>query len=132
MSMIIDTSALVCILLAEPEAEFYARRLADSSEKVISAANWFETMMVVRSRLGEIGVQELEKLIQLARIKIIAVDHEIAQTAFKAWLFYGKGRHPAGLNFGDCFAYALAKVRDEALLFKGDDFSKTDLPPILQ
>lgn len=88
--------------------------------------------MVVRSRLGEIGVQELEKLIQLARIKIIAVDHEMAQTAFEAWLFYGKGRHPAGLNFGDCFAYALAKVRDEALLFKGDDFSKTDLPPIMK
>ncbi len=130
--MVIDTSALVCILFAEPEAESYARLLADFSEKVISTANWFETMMVVSSRLGEIGVQELEQLLELTSIKIIAVDGKIAQIAFDAWLLYGKGRHPAGLNFGDCFAYALAKSRDEALLFKGDDFSKTDLTSAIE
>ncbi|MBE9194443.1 type II toxin-antitoxin system VapC family toxin [Synechocystis sp. LEGE 06083] len=130
--MVIDTSALVCIFLAEPEAEFYARLLADLSEKVISAANWFETMMVVSSRLGEIGVQEIEQLLELTSIKIIAVDGKMAQIAFDAWLTYGKGRHPAGLNFGNCFAYALAKSRDEALLFKGDDFSKTDLTSAIE
>lgn len=125
--MVIDTSALICILLAEPEVETYARLLAAPSEKVISAANWFETMMVVNARLGAIGVQELEQLLRLACIEIIAIDSKMAQVAFDAWLLYGKGRHPANLNFGDCFAYALAKIRGEALLFKGNDFSKTDL-----
>ncbi len=120
--MVIDTSALICILLAEPEAESYARLLAAPSEKVISAANWFETMMVVNARLGGIGVQELEQLLRLACIETIAIDSEIAKVAFDAWLLYGKGRHPAGLNFGDCFAYALAKIRNEVLLFKGNDF----------
>lgn len=125
--MVIDTSSVICILLSEPEAEYHARLLASDPENVMSAANWFETMMVVQSKLGKTGVQELEGLLKSINIKIIAVDSKMAQVAFSAWLKYGKGRHPAGLNFGDCFAYALAKLRGEPLLFKGEDFSKTDL-----
>lgn len=98
----------------------------------MSAANWFETMMVVQSRLGENGTQELKQLLIFARIEIIPVDSRMAEVAFSAWLQYGKGRHPAGLNFGDCFAYALAKLRGEPLLFKGEDFSKTDLTSALE
>jgi ribonuclease VapC len=129
--MVIDTSSLVCILLSEPEAEAHARLLANQSNSVISAANWFETMMVVRSRLDEAGTRELKKLLIIARIEVIAVNSKMAQVAFSAWLQYGKGRHPAELNFGDCFAYSLAKLRNEPLLFKGEDFSKTDLTSAL-
>ncbi len=125
--MVVDTSALVCILFSEAEAESHAQVLANQSNNVMSAANWLETMMVIQSRLGQAGTQELEQLLLLARIEIIAADSRTAQVAFSAWLQYGKGRHPAGLNFGDCFAYALAKLRGEPLLFKGDDFTKTDL-----
>lgn len=126
--MVIDTSALLCILLGEPEAEQYARRLAMAdSVNVTSAVTWFETMLVITSRRGDAGQQNLTSLLDLAHIEILPVDAHVAQIAYQAWLRYGKGRHPAGLNFGDCFSYALAKQRAEPLLFKGEDFSKTDV-----
>ncbi len=125
--MVVDTSSLVCIILAEPEAALHAKTLVSQPANVISAANWFETMMVVRGRRGEIGTEELEQLLIFAKIETVAIDHRMAQVAFDAWLHFGKGRHPATLNFGDCFSYALAKLRGEPLLFKGDDFSKTDV-----
>ncbi len=126
--MVIDTSSLVCILLDEPEAERYARRLSEiDSTHVMSTATWLETMLVISARRGEPGRQSLDELLRLAMIEIQPVDAALAQIAYQAWLQYGKGRHPAGLNFGDCFSYALAKQRQEPLLFKGDDFSKTDI-----
>ena len=94
---------------------------------VMSAATWLETMLVMSGRRGEVGVQSLDALLKLASIEIVPVDAALAGIAYQAWLQYGKGRHPAGLNFGDCFSYALAKQRQESLLFKGEDFSKTDI-----
>lgn len=125
--MVIDTSSLVCIILGEPEAELYIGALASQPGNSISAVNWLEAMMVVNSRRGKEGTHELQALLNLARAEIAPVDARMAQLAFAAWLRFGKGRHPAALNFGDCFSYALATLRDEPLLFKGDDFSKTDL-----
>ena len=126
--MVIDTSALICILLDEPEAERYAGCLAETDAPfVMSAATWLETMLVMSGRRGEVGVQSLDALLKLASIEIVPVDAALAGIAYQAWLQYGKGRHPAGLNFGDCFSYALAKQRQESLLFKGEDFSKTDI-----
>ncbi len=125
--MVIDTSSLVCIILGEPAAELYIGALASQPGNSISAVNWLEAMMVVNSRRGKEGTHELQALLNLARAEIAPVDARMAPLAFAAWLRFGKGRHPAALNFGDCFSYALAKLRDEPLLFKGDDFSKTDL-----
>ena len=129
--MVIDTSALICILLSEPEAAWYAKTLVQGSTPVLSAVNWLETMRVVVSRRGEAGRQGMDELLTIARVVVAPVDARLAQMALDAWLRYGKGRHPAGLNFGDCFAYALAKQRGEPLLFKGDDFSKTDVSVVL-
>jgi ribonuclease VapC len=130
--MVVDTSSLVCILLDEPEAEHHARCLVETdSAPVMSAATWLETMLVMTARRGEAGRSGLEELLALAAIDILPVDAELARTAYQSWLRYGKGRHPAGLNFGDCFSHALAKHRQEALLFKGEDFSKTDVASAL-
>jgi len=130
--MVIDTSSLVCILLGEPEADRYARRLSEmDSANVMSAATWLEAMLVISARRGEVGRQSLDELLALAVIEIQPVDAELARIAYQAWLQYGKGRHPAGLNFGDCFSYALAKKRQESMLFKGEDFSKTDVASAL-
>ncbi len=130
--MVIDTSSLICILLGEPEAEQHARLLvmADSAH-VISSVTWFEAMLVITSRRADAGYQSLTHLLDLAHIEILPADADLAQIAYQAWLRYGKGRHPAGLNFGDCFSYALAKQRAEPLLFKGDDFSKTDVITVI-
>ncbi|PQJ96928.1 type II toxin-antitoxin system VapC family toxin [Chromatium okenii] len=125
--MVIDTSSLICILLGEPEAEQYAQRLAESEINVMSAVTWLETLLVITARRGDVGRESLAELLDLVGIVIVPVDAELAQIAYRAWLTYGKGRHPAGLNFGDCFSYALAKHRHEPLLFKGNDFSQTDI-----
>ncbi|MEY4195579.1 MAG: hypothetical protein RLZZ226_1947 [Pseudomonadota bacterium] len=125
--MVIDTSSLICILLNEPEALVHANALASESKPVISAVNWLETMIVINSRLGESGTHELGKLLALTKTEIIQVDSAVTQRAFDGWQRFGKGRHPAALNFGDCFSYALAQERREPLLFKGNDFSRTDV-----
>ncbi|MEN3111176.1 type II toxin-antitoxin system VapC family toxin [Uliginosibacterium paludis] len=125
--MIIDSSALVAILLGEPEAEALAEALACADAPRISAANWLEAMIVITTRLGDAGTQALEELLDAAAIRIEATDPAQAAAAFAAWQRYGKGRHPAGLNFGDCFAYALARQSGEPLLFKGEDFGQTDV-----
>ncbi|PQJ96857.1 type II toxin-antitoxin system VapC family toxin [Chromatium okenii] len=125
--MVIDTSSLICILLGEPEAEQYAQRLAVTEINVMSAVTWLETLLVITARRGDVGRESLAELLDLVGVVIVPVDAELAQIAYRAWLTYGKGRHPAGLNFGDCFSYALAKHRHEPLLFKGNDFSQTDI-----
>lgn len=125
--MIIDTSALLAILFDEPERPTFTRALADAGRRRLSVANSFEAAIVVEARLGAAGGDELEFLIERAGIELVPVDAEQMRMALHGWRLYGKGRHPAGLNFGDCFAYGLALSRDEVLLFKGGDFSQTDL-----
>ena len=125
--MVIDTSALIAILFGEPEALSFARAIADESRKLISAFNALETGIVVEARKGEAGGRELDLLMHRAQIEIVAMNADQTELARAAWRKYGKGNHPAGLNIGDCCAYALAKHSGEPLLFKGDDFSKTDI-----
>jgi ribonuclease VapC len=125
--MVIDTSALLAILFAEPESRDFAAAIEAAERRALSAANFVETSMILEARHGAEGVRELDRLLAVADVEIVAVDREQAETARDAFRIYGKGRHPAALNFGDCFAYALAVVRAEPLLFKGKDFAATDV-----
>ena len=125
--MVVDSSALVAILLGEPGCDALAVKLSGAQRPVICAANWLEAMMVISARVGASGVQALDELLDAAEVQVAPADADLVQTAFEAWQRFGKGRHPAGLNFGDCFAYALAMRRGDVLLFKGNDFSQTDV-----
>jgi ribonuclease VapC len=125
--MVIDTSALIAVLLNEASAIGIAQAIESRPLCLLSAANLLEASMVIESRKGEAGGRELDLLIYRAVIQIVAVDQDQAEIARLAWRLFGKGRHPAGLNYGDCFAYALAKSRRLPLLFLGDDFSQTDI-----
>jgi ribonuclease VapC len=124
---VVDSSALVAILLGEPDADVLAATLAEARQPVISAPNWLEAMIVIQTRLGDSGVAALTQLLDAAVVRVEPVDVATAQIAFGAWRRFGKGRHPAGLNFGDCFAYALASTLGVPLLFKGRDFAQTDI-----
>ena len=115
--MIVDSSALIAILMNEPEAERLADALADATAPRIGAANWLEAMLVITARLGPAGTEALGDLIDVCGLSVEPVDHGLAEAAFTGWLRFGKGRHPAGLNFGDCFAYALAREAGLPLLF---------------
>lgn len=125
--MVIDSSALIAVLLNEENAARFATAIETSPQRLLSAANLLEASIVIESRKGEIGGRELDLLLYRAAIEIVAVDHDQAEIARAAWRRFGKGRHPAALNYGDCFAYALAKVRGQELLFQGEDFSQTDI-----
>jgi ribonuclease VapC len=125
--MVIDTSALIAILFGEPEALSFTRAIADESRKMISSFNALESGIVVEARKGEAGGRELDLLMHRAQIEIVAMNADQTELARAAWRKYGKGNHPAGLNIGDCCAYALAKYSGEPLLFKGNDFSQTDM-----
>lgn len=126
----VDSSALAAIVLGEPELERFSAIIA-REPVVMSAANLMETTMVLESRRGPDVIQELHLTLQRAAIEVVAVDAETAWSAHAAWRHFGKGRHPAGLNFGDCFSYALAKTLAIPLLFKGDDFTQTDITPAI-
>lgn len=128
--MIVDTSALIAILRAEPDAGRFAAALASTDEpKRISAASYLEAAIVIDAGRDPVASGLLDELIARAGIVIEPVTADQARTARAAYRDYGKGGgHPAGLNFGDCFAYALAKARGEPLLFKGEDFARTDVP----
>jgi len=125
--MVIDTSALLAILLGEPERGKFLQLLSESETRLLSAANALETAMVVESRRGEAAGRELDLFLHRTKIEIVAVDEGQFSIARFAWRKFGEGRHPAGLNFGDCFAYALTKTSSELLLAKGEDFRRTDL-----
>ncbi|MCP3468118.1 type II toxin-antitoxin system VapC family toxin [Bradyrhizobium sp. CCGUVB23] len=125
--MVIDTSAIVAIAFNEPEAKSFRERIADDPVRLISAATVLEAAMVIETRLGEPGGAELDLWLHKADVEIVAVTADHADQARRAWRRYGKGRHPAGLNFGDCFSYALAALTGEPLLFKGNDFVQTDV-----
>ena len=129
--MVIDTSAVIAILFGEPEAETFARLLADDPKRLMSAFSVVETGIVVEAKKGESGGRELDLLLHRARIEIIPLNGDQIELALTAWRKYGKGNHPAGLNIGDCCAYALAKYSGEPLLFKGEDFSQTDIQPVI-
>ena len=117
--MVVDSSALVAILLGEPECDALALALAGAEMPVICAANWLETMMVISARLGRPGVQALGELLDATEVQVEPADAELVRTAFQAWQRFGKGRHPAGLHFGDCLPYALNSRRGDVLLFNG-------------
>jgi ribonuclease VapC len=127
--MVIDASAIVAIAFNEPEAAAFESRIADDPVRLISAATVLEAAMILETRLGEAGGSELDLWLHKAGVDIVAVDAEQADLARRAWRRFGKGRHPAGLNYGDCFSYALAATTQEPLLFKGHDFSRTDILP---
>lgn len=125
--MIIDTSALVAILLDEPERRAFTEAIEAAETRRLSAATLLETSIVIESRFGPEGARDLDHLVEAAGVELVPVDAEQVAIARRAFGRYGKGRHPAGLNFGDCFAYALAKTLAEPLLFKGDDLGRTDV-----
>ena len=125
--VVLDTSALLAILLGEPERGRFLQLLSESDIRLLSAANALETAIVVETRRGEAAGRELDLFLHRTGIEIVAVDEEQYSIARDAWRKFGKGRHPAGLNFGDCFAYALARISSEPLLAKGADFPQTDL-----
>ena len=124
--MVVDTSALIAILLQEEDAQAYADAIVRAGTAALSAASYLELAIVSLSR-GVRGRAELEATLADAGIEIIAVTLDQARIAVGAYERYGNGRHAASLNFGDCFAYALAKSRGEPLLFKGGDFTLTDI-----
>ncbi len=125
--MVIDTSALVAIFLAEPERQVLLDLLLQAETRMISAATVLETGIVLEARRGESAGREFDLFLVRANLQVVAVDSEQTEVARSAWRKYGKGRHPAALNFGDCFAYALAKFAGEPLLAKGTDFAATDI-----
>ncbi|CDZ26787.1 Probable ribonuclease VapC 6 [Neorhizobium galegae bv. officinalis] len=125
--MVIDTSAIVAIFFSEPDAQYYRERIADDPLRLISAATLLEASMVIEGRFGEAGGAELDLWLHKVKVDVVAVSAEHADQARRARRRYGKGRHPAALNYGDCFSYALAALTGEPLLFKGKDFSQTDV-----
>ena len=125
--MILDTSAMVAILYREPEAADFARLIHDAELCRISVANYVELSMVIETQLGSEGLRQAEVFLRRAGVLIEPVTVDQGELARQAFLDFGKGRHQAGLNFGDCFSYALAKATGEPLLFKGTDFSRTDI-----
>jgi ribonuclease VapC len=129
--MVVDTSALVAILLGEPEADRFARALADAPVRLLSAVSRVELSFVIEGRKGETGRADVDLLLRDGGFDIVAVTPQQAEIAVDAFRRFGRGRHRASLNIGDCFAYALAVATDEALLFKGDDFIHTDIRPTL-
>ena len=125
--MVIDTSALVAILRNEPERRDFLEAIDGADACRVSAATLVETSIVVEARFGIEGVQALDRFLQRAGVEVVPVDLEQARQARQGFSRFGKGRDVAGLNYGDCFSYALATVVGEALLFKGNDFSRTDV-----
>jgi len=125
--MVIDTSALVAIFLAEPERKRFLDLIVEAGTRLISAANALETGIVLEVKRGEAAGREFDLFLVRANLLVVPVDGEQVEIARSVWRKYGKGRHSAALNFGDCFAYALAKSSGEPLLAKGTDFALTDI-----
>ena len=125
--MIVDSSAILAVLYREQDAERYERVIASAAHPRMSVANLLETSIVLEGRGGEAAGHELDLFLRDAEIELAPVTVEHLEAARRAWRRFGKGNHPASLNFGDCFAYALADLMDEPLLFKGEDFAQTDI-----
>lgn len=129
--MVIDTSAVVAILFEEEDQLRYAEAIEGASARLVSAVTRVELSFVVEGRKREAGRERLERFFALTGAEVVAVTPELATLAIGAFRTYGKGRHPAGLNIGDCFPYALASATGHPLLFKGNDFVRTDIRPAL-
>ena len=129
--MILDTSAVLAIVLGEPGFEAFVDAIASAPSCRISAASFVEASILAESRIGDQGIRQCDSFFRTSRISVEPVTEDQALLAGQGYSDYGKGRHPAGLNFGDCFAYALAKATGEPLLFKGQDFRQTDIQPAL-
>ena len=125
--MVIDTSAIVAIVINESDAPRIEVQIADDPVRLISAATVLEATMVIETRLGDAGGREFDLWLLKIGAEIVPVDADQVDAARRAWRRFGKGRHAAALNYGDCFSYALAMTRGEPLLFKGGDFAKTDI-----
>ncbi len=130
--MVVDTSAVVAILNGEPVSEKLAQALDQATAIQISAASVLELALVLESRFGEIARKRIDRWLQTSRVEVIAVTRDQVEIAREGFRKFGKGRHPAALNFGDCFPYALARRLNETLLFVGNDFALTDLRSALK
>lgn len=129
--MVIDTSAIIAILLDEPERPACATAIGLDPRRLVSGASLLEATMVIEARRGDAGGRELDLLMHRIGSKVVDVTVDQIELARAAWRIYGKGRHPAGLNYGDCFSYALARHRGEPLLYTGEDFGRTDIDSAL-
>jgi ribonuclease VapC len=129
--IVVDTSALIAILDKEPDANLYAEAIAEADPPLISTASLVELNIVMFNRHGIKAAQIVDRLIQEGGFQVESFTIQHAELARDAYARYGKGQQPAGLNYGDCFSYALAKATGVPLLFKGQDFSKTDIVPVL-
>ncbi|HET7925184.1 MAG TPA: type II toxin-antitoxin system VapC family toxin, partial [Rhodanobacteraceae bacterium] len=128
--MVIDSSALLAVMQNEPERRQYLEAIEAADARLMSAATFVETSIVLEVRYGADGLRDLDLFLGKAGVELVAVDSGQAHAARRAYSRFGKGRHRAALNYGDCFSYALAIVMDEPLLYKGDDFSHTDVRPV--
>jgi ribonuclease VapC len=129
--MVIDTSALYAILSAEREQRQFVEALEAADSRLLSAATFVEISIVIEARYGAEGLRDLDLFLSQGGIEVVSLDVEQAGIARRAFSLFGKGRHRAGLNYGDCFSYALARVTGEPLLFKGDDFVHTDVSRVM-
>jgi len=129
--VVVDSSALLAVLFGEPDCDRFIALLADAEDALISAATLVEASIVMQAKTGDDGVDDLDELLAAAAVRCVAVDGVQAHLARDAFARFGKRRAPAGLNFGDCFSYALASATARPLLFKGSDFSQTDITPAL-
>lgn len=129
--MVLDSSALIAILQMEPEALAFSEVIDAVPQCYLAAPTYVEAAIVVEARLGAEGLLDLKALLENYHVAIVPFTKEQAETALLAYRRYGKGRHQARLNMGDCYAYALAKDMDEPLLFKGKDFALTDIKPVI-
>jgi ribonuclease VapC len=128
--MVLDSSAVLAVLFDEPERRAFTLSIERDPRRLMSAGNVLESALVAEARRGELAGRELDLLLHRADVQVVPVDADQVELARSAWRRFGKGRHPAGLNFGDCFAYALAAVSGEPLLFKGEDFRRTDIAAV--
>jgi ribonuclease VapC len=126
--MVVDSSAILAVLFKEPERDAFATAIADAGTRLVSSVNALEAAIVVSARKGPSGVRELDLFFHHAGIEVVSFTEAHLRLAREAWERYGKGHHAAGLNLGDCCAYALARHAGEPLLFKGEDFVRTDVP----
>ena len=129
--MVIDSSALIAILRREPEEQEFRNAVKLASTRLLSASTRVEIGIVALGLAGDGGLKEADVLLDTLRVETVPLSADHARLAIDAFWHFGKGRHPAGLNFGDCFSYALAKATGEPLLFKGDDFSRTDIKRVV-
>jgi ribonuclease VapC len=125
--VILDTSAIIAVLRAEPEAPDFVKAIEASPSRHISAVSYVEAAIVIDGGKDAVASRRFDDFFRVSRIAIETVTPKQAELARQAYRDFGKGRRKAGLNFGDCFAYALAKEMDEPLLFKGNDFARTDV-----